>query len=144
MATTEERLYDVIAVLSAQDGLGSSNKFLLLGDLNARTGTWNTSHTGSLRVSEDSATSTRGRRLLGHVQPSSRSVILNGSERFPASSFSTSFQAGGCAAVDYIVCSADLEHRVVIDRSSSRLPQTVRLSESIAPASTFEYSSKGH
>lgn len=97
----EDKLLELLTLLDT-----SHLPYIVLGDLNARTGSVNSS-VCLPRCSPDHVINTRGRRLLQCLR-NADSVILNGTRLDSHSpSRMTSFQAGGCAVVDYAVCCND-------------------------------------
>ena len=114
----EQRLQEVLAYCAAS----GSKLVLLAGDLNARTGSDSSLFPRSPRVSLDTRSDSRGKRLLQWCS-SYRLSILNGTTAENVSPGAlTCYQERGASVVDYVMASADhlawiKDHSLVIMRS---------------------------
>lgn len=87
----------------------TDNRILLLGDLNARTGSRQTQTSGFTRSSPDGTEDTRGRNIL-EMLDDHEMFILNGCLQCPGRSDGlTSFQYHGNTVIDYIGASTALQ-----------------------------------
>lgn len=135
----EQRLQEALAYCAASQ----DKMLLLLGDLNARTASKNSSFPRSARFSVDNGSDSQGLRLLTWCSMY-RLSILNGTtaERDSPGAL-TCFQDQGASVVDYVAVSVDHlfwieDHALVVERCpwSDHCKVTIRISlpaESLCP-----------